>query len=321
MLRTILLLTGNRSLAKDIATSLQRDSLLVINAEGPEDFLNRLDLCQPDMVIIDDQDSSSQIRYPHLMEEYPDIGFLMLGSARSCRPAPLQSENPYLSHFTLDQDVTRLKDHAIRFLDGLPHKHGRSSNEVKSILSARFNEQESGTDIESLFKKLDEAEELSHRPMETLPSLDKANFHFQTLVDAENVASTIAHVCPDPTMASLGLRELMINAIEHGNLGIGHDEKTSLITSGQWESEIERRLELPENEGKFVYVEFQRTNGEVQVKIRDEGKGFDWETYIAEMHIPNKKPHGRGINVATMFAFDTVDFIGCGNEVHVTIKS
>jgi anti-sigma regulatory factor (Ser/Thr protein kinase) len=36
---------------------------------------------------------------------------------------------------------------------------------------------------------------------------------------------------PDPSRVVLGLTELMLNAVEHGNLSISYDEKSRLIAS------------------------------------------------------------------------------------------
>jgi hypothetical protein len=45
-------------------------------------------------------------------------------------------------------------------------------------------------------------------------------FHFQTLQEANLLANSFAHACPKPEKVILGLSELFINAVEHGNLGI-----------------------------------------------------------------------------------------------------
>jgi hypothetical protein len=55
---------------------------------------------------------------------------------------------------------------------------------------------------------------------------------------------------PEPRSAVYGLNELLINAVEHGNLGITYDEKIKLVVEGRLESEIERRLALPQNQAK-----------------------------------------------------------------------
>ena len=53
-----------------------------------------------------------------------------------------------------------------------------------------------------------------------------------------------------PEWVSAGSQELFTNAIEHGNLGIGGNQKETLIRESRWEAGIESRLQLPDNAGK-----------------------------------------------------------------------
>ena len=56
----------------------------------------------------------------------------------------------------------------------------------------------------------------------------------------------------------IGLVELMINAIEHGNLGITYEEKTDLLDSNLWSVEVNRRIRLEENKNKYAVVTYQK---------------------------------------------------------------
>ena len=59
--------------------------------------------------------------------------------------------------------------------------------------------------------------------------LEKARFRFRTLEDARTLAFLIANCFPEPQVAVYGLNELLINAVEHGNLGITFAEKTKFV--------------------------------------------------------------------------------------------
>ena len=85
--------------------------------------------------------------------------------------------------------------------------------------------------------------------------LKNAYFEFRSLDDVRAVSSLIACACDEPDKIAMGLSELMINAIEHGNLHIGYEEKSELRKADKWESEIASRLELPENMEKFASVD------------------------------------------------------------------
>jgi anti-sigma regulatory factor (Ser/Thr protein kinase) len=114
---------------------------------------------------------------------------------------------------------------------------------------------------------------------------------------------------------AIGLIELFLNAVEHGNLGIGYKEKSVLNLNGTWDVEIERRMALPENASKVVEVEFQRVQKEIRFRIRDQGQGFDWESYLQFSPERAFDSHGRGIALARNLSFSRLEYQGSGNEV------
>jgi len=153
----------------------------------------------------------------------------------------------------------------------------------------------------------------------TLKMMDKGKFTFQTLEEARNLAALLANACSDADHVVLGLTELMVNAIEHGNLGISYEEKTRLNALGEWESVIERRLKMPENASRQAIVEFERKENRVRFIILDEGAGFKWENYLDLSPDRAFDSHGRGIAMARSISFDQIEFRGNGNEVYVTV--
>jgi CheY-like chemotaxis protein len=140
-------------------------------------------------------------------------------------------------------------------------------------------------------------------------------FEIRTLNDAEDLACFLANCFPDPERALSGLAELLINAIEHGNLGIGYEGKTDLIAKGIWREEVERRLELPEHRSKLVRVFLKRTEQDLTVTIKDEGPGFEWEVFMQVDPSRATDNHGRGIAQAHLHGFDQLIYNDAGNEV------
>jgi anti-sigma regulatory factor (Ser/Thr protein kinase) len=150
---------------------------------------------------------------------------------------------------------------------------------------------------------------------DTLMLMQEASFKLQTLADAKKLADQLALICPEPEKRVFGLRELFVNAIEHGNLGITYADKTALNEGNIWDEEVEKRLALPENAEKYVVVKIERSSDEIRFLIRDQGQGFDWQSYMSIDPFNSYKSHGYGIAMAKSGSFDRLEYIGCGNEV------
>ena len=92
------------------------------------------------------------------------------------------------------------------------------------------------------------------------------------------MSALLSSACPEPRKIVVGLWELILNGIEHGNLGISYAEKSQLNQDNQWTAEIERRLSLSENKTKSVEILMNRDNRDIEFIIKDQGDGFDCET-------------------------------------------
>jgi anti-sigma regulatory factor (Ser/Thr protein kinase) len=145
-----------------------------------------------------------------------------------------------------------------------------------------------------------------------------AQHRFRTLEEARELSRILACFFPEPARAFHGLSELLFNAIEHGNLSIGFDEKTALLRQGKWHETIATRLELAPFAYRQASAELQIDEGSVSVVIRDEGEGFDWRPFMNFAPERLSIPNGRGIASARLFAFCHMEYRGEGNEVRVT---
>lgn len=145
--------------------------------------------------------------------------------------------------------------------------------------------------------------------------IEHARFRFRTLEEARSVAYYIANCCPDPENTVIGLGELMVNAIEHGNLGITYKEKTALVLKGKWNDEVANRLASKEYQGRYATLTFEAGQEAIAITIKDQGDGFDWEKYMEFDPERLTDPHGRGIAMANAMSFSSLEYRGCGNEV------
>lgn len=114
----------------------------------------------------------------------------------------------------------------------------------------------------------------------------------------------------------LALREMLINAIEHGNLAVTYDEKSRAMDSQEGMGPlIAHRSGLHRYMGRRVDVTVRRLARRLVARITDEGEGFDWRS-LPDPNDPMNllSSHGRGILLARM-SVDTLTFNEKGNEV------
>ena len=182
-------------------------------------------------------------------------------------------------------------------------------NLLQSVLSAALREVEQRKTLRS--------EMNSHRI--SFGHITACEFEVTTLSDAENLACFAANCFPEPDHAVSGLAELLVNAVEHGNLGIGYADKTELIASATWREEVLRRQALPENEDKLVTMSLTREERRITVVIVDQGDGFEWRRFMKIDPSRASHNHGRGIAQANLLSFDTLDYNEKGTEVTATV--
>jgi len=116
----------------------------------------------------------------------------------------------------------------------------------------------------------------------------------------------------------LALREIVINAIEHGNLHITFEEKSVALIEGDYMELVGSRQNDNECRQKRVTIEYSLSPKRVIYLIMDEGQGFDHAGQMNESDEVNARslPHGRGITMARN-VFDDVQYLEKGNAVQL----
>lgn len=153
-----------------------------------------------------------------------------------------------------------------------------------------------------------------------LSLLFRAEFCCRTLDEARDLALLLADASMDPARTVVGYSELLINAVEHGNLGISYADKSRLLGEGRWTEEVESRLRHPEYAGRFVKVTLDKAGGVSRVTIEDQGSGFDWRSYLEFSAERAFDVHGRGIAMSKAVSFDMLEYQGSGNTVVTEVR-
>ncbi len=185
-------------------------------------------------------------------------------------------------------------------------------------LTKPFNEEQFSNVIRNCYRNLHiykDLQKVLQGNASSMHLLEEATFNFKTIDDVHSIATLVASACPSSERSLTGLFELMLNAVEHGNLGIGYDVKSELNQKGVWADEVKRRQQLESNRNKLAQIHFKRKKDHIEITISDDGKGFDWQSYL-EFDVQRLlDSHGRGIAIANNISFDHLEFNDCGNEV------
>lgn len=118
------------------------------------------------------------------------------------------------------------------------------------------------------------------------------------------------------------LQELLINAVEHGNLEISYSEKQQALAQDEYDALIARRLAQPRfrNRQVTVHVLYERDAPRMVYRIVDEGAGFLWPSLLTQSGdaIGVKEGSGRGIFL-TRSLFPSLEYNERGNEATITV--
>ncbi len=145
------------------------------------------------------------------------------------------------------------------------------------------------------------------------------DFSFRQLDEISPIACAVAAHSACPQMIEPALLDLMINALEHGNLGVDHAEKSQWIASGDYTRKIEERLLLSNNKDKFVEMCVEKEGAATKVTITDMGGGFDWKKYLDQSIENNTQENGMGFAVIRM-APASLEYVSPGNKVIYTFE-
>jgi anti-sigma regulatory factor (Ser/Thr protein kinase) len=118
------------------------------------------------------------------------------------------------------------------------------------------------------------------------------------------------------------LQELLVNAVEHGNLEISHDEKKRAMAEGRYEALLLERLAQPTLKDRrvVVHASYDKPAGRLIYRIADEGKGFDWRLMLDRQIEGDKSNGGNGRGLLLVRSlFPGLSYNERGNEVTLAV--
>lgn len=119
----------------------------------------------------------------------------------------------------------------------------------------------------------------------------------------------------------LSVYEMLINAMEHGNLEIDYEEKKNLLeTVVDYQAYLQERARSERYQKRKVWVSYHYEQNQISFTITDEGKGFDVTKIPSPKDQENMENlNGRGIFISRV-NMDSITYNEKGNVVRLAKK-
>jgi DNA-binding response OmpR family regulator len=125
-------------------------------------------------------------------------------------------------------------------------------------------------------------------------------------------------VCSDIELLKIALGEIVLNAVEHGNLNISMKEKSEAVNNSNYQEILEKRKADPHYTSRVVVIKVHMEKDILIYHVIDEGNGFDYNREFD----PDPSAHigsGLGMQIAINF-FSEVIYEGRGNMVKLVYR-
>ncbi len=113
---------------------------------------------------------------------------------------------------------------------------------------------------------------------------------------------------------NIAILELLVNAFEHGNLGISYADKSKAIHEKRLDRLYQEKLADHRFKNRKIKIEFTLEKNCCEWIITDEGNGFQSSDYTQLDEDDRENEHGRGIFISR-FHLDELEYLGNGNTV------
>jgi len=114
--------------------------------------------------------------------------------------------------------------------------------------------------------------------------------------------------------------EMLVNAVEHGNLEIDFSLKNELLNSNvNYLEFVQKRSKEPKYKNRKVMFKYEYSPEKLKFVIEDQGNGFESAKYKKKMQGPIDSLHGRGIIISKVH-MDEIKYNDKGNRVTLVKK-
>ena len=133
----------------------------------------------------------------------------------------------------------------------------------------------------------------------------------------ENICLKISKYITDIDLFSSALYEVIINAIEHGNLNILYEQKKEWLQKNIYNKKLKELLksELAKNTNIELTLDINEKENNIKIKVKDNGEGFNIKRALKSIKNDGfARESGRGIIIIKSY-FDEVTHNRKGNVI------
>lgn len=229
----------------------------------------------------------------------------------------MKDDDDFYNKMNVEEELKSLKDNkSVHFQSEFRQKYVMEPKEL--IVRVQKMESEDSDYFLARISKIEE--DLLSKYIEKERYLFKINNYIQNTESLSfKLTKNISRFSSAEKVAEIrtSLREMLINAIEHGNLNISFDEKTSAMMEGRYFEFLKERQQDEKYLNRTVVVEYVLNEKMVAYRITDEGEGFDHKKIMSiDISALNESgiAHGRGI-MMTKVIFDIIKYNKKGNQI------
>ena len=138
----------------------------------------------------------------------------------------------------------------------------------------------------------------------------------------ENICLKISKYITDIDLFSSALYEVIINAIEHGNLNILYEQKKEWLQKNIYNKKLKELLksELAKNTNIELTLDINEKENNIKIKVKDNGEGFNIKRALKSIKNDGfARESGRGIIIIKSY-FDEVKHNKKGNVITLIKK-
>jgi two-component system, cell cycle response regulator len=208
--------------------------------------------------------------------------------------------------------------------------HGEST--MAGLRAGALDYVQQPIDEEAFAQVLQRAIQKLPASVDDAPGVERLEYVLVMGTDPSFVESTVTWLIQGTAMGLIearqlhlraALQELVMNAVEHGNLELRYHDKTEAMAKDQYDELIRRRRQEVRFRDRRVTIRaiYDKRQQLLTYRIIDEGKGFNWKSRMKSDNdvCPPGDTSGRGLFLAHSF-FPDIVYNDRGNEVMFTVS-